>query len=72
MDDLIGGTKIAGMPVNGRSYTDLLALQPGVMPVSTKQPNAVVMSGAAVNGNIGSPGFGQLVILTSPRVVQVR
>jgi hypothetical protein len=23
--DLIGGTKIAGMPVNGRSYTDLLA-----------------------------------------------
>ena len=34
MGDLIGGSKIAGMPVNGRSYTDLLALQPGVTPVS--------------------------------------
>ena len=47
MGDLIGGGKIAGMPVNGRSYTDLLALQPGVTPVSSKQPNAVVMSGCA-------------------------
>lgn len=45
--DLIGGREMAGMPVNGRSYTDLLALQPGVTPVSSKQPNAVVMSGCA-------------------------
>lgn len=45
--DLISGTKMTGIPVNGRSYTDLLALQPGVTPVSTKQPNAVVMSGCA-------------------------
>ncbi len=45
--DLITGTKMTGIPVNGRSYTDLLALQPGVTPVSTKQPNAVVMSGCA-------------------------
>lgn len=47
MGDLISSAKIAVMPVNGRSYTDLLALQPGVTPVSSKQPNAVVMSGCA-------------------------
>ena len=47
LGDLITGTKMTGIPVNGRSYTDLLALQPGVTPVSSKQPNAVVMSGCA-------------------------
>ena len=45
MGELITATKIADIPINGRSYTDLLALQPGVIPVSSQQPNAVVMSG---------------------------
>jgi len=45
MGGLITASKAAGIPVNGRSYTDLLALQPGVIPVSSQQPNAVVMSG---------------------------
>jgi hypothetical protein len=43
--ELIGAAKMASIPVNGRSYTDLLALQPGVIPVTSQQPNAVVMSG---------------------------
>lgn len=43
--ELIGSAKMANIPVNGRSYTDLLALQPGVIPVTSQQPNAVVMSG---------------------------
>jgi hypothetical protein len=38
-------SKMAAVPVNGRSFTDLLALQPGVIPTSSQQPNAVVMSG---------------------------
>jgi hypothetical protein len=42
---VLSGTKMAGLPVNGRSYTDLLALQPGVIPQSSQQPNAVVMAG---------------------------
>jgi len=33
------------VPLNGRSFTDLLALQPGVVPASSAQSNAVVMSG---------------------------
>ena len=37
--------KIASVPLNGRNYTDLMGLEPGVVPQSTAQPNAVVMSG---------------------------
>jgi hypothetical protein len=33
-DVIVGGTMEA-LPLNGRSYTDLLGLQPGVVPVST-------------------------------------
>lgn len=46
MGELITAAQMTSIPVNGRSYTDLLALQPGVIPASSKQPNAVVMSGA--------------------------
>jgi len=42
----ISQEKMAAVPLNGRSYTDLLALQAGVIPTSSAQPNAVVMSGA--------------------------
>lgn len=45
MGATISEKKLASVPVNGRSYTDLLALQPGVVPASSAQPNAVVMSG---------------------------
>jgi hypothetical protein len=45
MGELIAAQQVASVPINGRSYTDLLALQPGVSPVSSQQPNAVVMAG---------------------------
>jgi hypothetical protein len=35
MGEVIGTAKMTALPLNGRSYTDLLALQPGVVPVST-------------------------------------
>jgi hypothetical protein len=41
----ISQEKMTSVPLNGRSYTDLLALQAGVIPISSAQPNAVVMSG---------------------------
>jgi hypothetical protein len=41
----LNATKMAAIPVNGRSFTDLLALQPGVVPASSQQPNAVIMAG---------------------------
>jgi hypothetical protein len=42
----ISQEKMTAVPLNGRSFTDLLALQAGVIPASSAQPNAVVMSGA--------------------------
>lgn len=45
MGEVVTGTKITAVPLNGRSFTDLLALQSGVVPLSSQQPNAVVMSG---------------------------
>ena len=36
------------MALNGRSFTDLLALQPGIVPMTTQQPESIVMAGASV------------------------
>ncbi len=35
MGEVISGKKMAAVPLNGRSYTDLLALQPGVVPATS-------------------------------------
>ncbi len=45
---VVTGTQITGVALNGRSFTDLLALQPGIVPTSTQQPNSIVMAGATV------------------------
>ncbi len=45
---VVTGSEIVGVALNGRSYTDLLALQPGVVPMSTQTPDSVVMAGATV------------------------
>src|SRR5665213_1541466 len=48
MGDVVTGTKMTAVALNGRSYTDLLALQPGIVPMSTQTPDSVVMAGASV------------------------
>ena len=50
MGEVIGGTKMTSLPLNGRSYTNLLALQPGVAPVSSGEGG-----GNSVSGNL-DPG----------------
>jgi hypothetical protein len=35
LGDVITATNVTALPLNGRSYTDLLALQPGVVPSTT-------------------------------------
>ena len=35
MGEVINGKKMSAVPLNGRSYTDLLALQPGVVPTTS-------------------------------------
>jgi hypothetical protein len=41
LGDVIGGTSMTSLPLNGRSYTDLLALQPGVVPASNESSNGL-------------------------------
>lgn len=43
--EAISQKKMTAVPLNGRSYTDLLNLQAGVVPASSAPSNAVVMSG---------------------------
>jgi hypothetical protein len=54
MGEVIGGAKITSMPLNGRSFIDLLALQPGVSPYqgndSTSGVGASTLSGDQSNG----------------------
>lgn len=46
--EVITATTMTSVALNGRSFTDLLALQPGIVPMTTQQPNSVVMAGASV------------------------
>jgi hypothetical protein len=60
MGEVISGTRMTTVPLNGRSYTDLLSLQPGVVPsayagqapgVNDRSPSGGLNSGnQSVNG----------------------
>jgi len=54
LGDVVLDTQIQAIPLNGRSYTDLLAIQPGVTPVTTLTPTSVIMAG--VTGTINPSG----------------
>ncbi|MGH9559332.1 MAG: carboxypeptidase regulatory-like domain-containing protein, partial [Bryobacteraceae bacterium] len=46
--EVVTAAAMSSVALNGRSYTDLLALQPGIVPMSTQQPDSIVMAGATV------------------------
>jgi hypothetical protein len=46
--DVVNSDVISTVALNGRSFTDLLSLQPGIVPVTTQTPDSVVMAGATV------------------------
>jgi len=46
--EVVTGKEMTSVALNGRSYTDLLALQPGIVPMSTQLPDSIVMAGASV------------------------
>ena len=54
LGEVVQETQITSLPLNGRSYTDLLAIQPGVSPVTTLTPTSVIMAG--VTGTINPSG----------------
>jgi outer membrane receptor protein involved in Fe transport len=54
LGEVVSLEQIESIPLNGRSYTDLLAIQPGVSPISTLTPTSVIMAG--VTGTINPSG----------------
>jgi Carboxypeptidase regulatory-like domain len=46
--EVIATAKMTAIPLNGRSFTDLMDLQPGIVPMTTQQPDSIVMAGASV------------------------
>jgi hypothetical protein len=54
LGEVVSGAQMTALPLNGRSYTDLLAIQPGVAPISTLLPSSVIMAG--VTGGIDPSG----------------
>ena len=59
---LITAKSMTAVPLNGRSFTDLLSMQPGVVPASSSQPNAVVMSGCTSTPPSGDLNAGNLSV----------
>jgi carboxypeptidase family protein len=54
--------KIQSVPLNGRSFTDLMAVQPGIVPQNTAQSGAVIMIGVASTPPSGDANPGNLSI----------
>src|SRR5262252_8721634 len=48
LGEVVSGREMTSVALNGRSFTDLLALQPGIVPMTTQQPDSIVMAGASV------------------------
>ena len=45
---VVTSQEMTTVALNGRSFTDLMALQPGIVPMSTQTPDSIVMAGASV------------------------
>ncbi len=48
LGEVVSSRQMTTVALNGRSFTDLLALQPGIVPVTTQLPDSIVMAGASV------------------------
>jgi len=54
LGEVVPATTMTRLSLNGRSYTDLLSIQPGVIPTTSMQANSVIMAG--VTGPIAPSG----------------
>ena len=62
MGDVIGGKTMTAVPLNGRSFTDLLALQPGVVPATSLTSNTQQDVGVSALGPSGGLNPGTISI----------
>src|SRR5262249_8977247 len=54
LGEVVPSQTMTSLSLNGRSYTDLLSIQPGVIPATTIQSNSVIMAG--VTGPVAPSG----------------
>ena len=54
LGEVVQSQTMTTLSLNGRSYTDLLSIQPGVIPMTTIQSNSVIMAG--VTGPVAPSG----------------
>lgn len=52
--EVVPADTMTTLSLNGRSFTDLLAIQPGVIPATTMQPDSIIMAG--VTGAVAPSG----------------
>lgn len=57
LGQVITGSQMTTVPLNGRSYTDLLALQPGVAPQASGEYVTYTNSGSPVSGDLSGGGL---------------
>jgi hypothetical protein len=62
LGETLESKKMESVPLNGRNFTDLMAVQPGIVPVNTAQPGAVIMTGVASTAPSGDANPGNLSI----------
>jgi hypothetical protein len=62
MGQVITGRQMTAVPLNGRSYTDLLSLQPGVAPTTTITSSTVQDVGATILNPSGTLNPGNLSV----------
>lgn len=62
LGEVESAAKIESVPLNGRSFTDLLALQPGVAPVTTVTTSSIQAAGAAILSPSGDLNPGTISI----------
>jgi hypothetical protein len=60
--EVIPGSAITAVPLNGRRFTDLLALRPGVAPTTTITGNSIQAAGAAILAPTGDLNPGTISI----------
>jgi Carboxypeptidase regulatory-like domain/TonB dependent receptor len=54
LGEVVTGSQMTALPLNGRSFTDLLSIESGIIPISTLLPNSVIMAG--VTGGLSPSG----------------
>jgi hypothetical protein len=62
LGESLDAKKIEGVPINGRSFANLMALQPGIVPQNTAQLGEVIMTGLASTPPSGDANPGDLSI----------